>query len=866
MPSLRDDAIVGRLVRVSGIVQAVGFRPFVYRLAREMGLDGRVRNTAGRVEIEVAGTPAELERFAARIREEAPPRARVESVVAEPLAADAIPDAGSGFRILESIAEASTERLFPPDIATCDDCLRELFDPADRRYRYPFINCTNCGPRATIIDDLPYDRPRTSMRDFPLCPACEVEYRDPANRRFHAEPVACHVCGPRLAWRRVRDAAPEAFAEDALRAAAAELLAGRIVAVKGLGGYHLACDATDDAAVRRLRDRKRRWAKPFAVMVRDLAAAHGLAQIDEDEAALLTSPARPIVLVERVPDQATVGLARSVVNGDRRVGLFLPYTPLHHLLLQAVGRPIVLTSGNLSDEPLATDDDEALERLGGIADAFLQHDRRIRARYDDSVTRVVAGRESMIRRGRGHAPDPLDLPVPVPEPLLAAGAELKHTFTIASGSRAYVAPHTGDLEDMRTFRAFEGNLAHLRRLLDLDPRLVAHDLHPAYLSTQFAVRHFPAERRLAVQHHHAHVASAAAEAGITGPCIGVAYDGLGMGDDGTFWGGELLLFDLAGYRRLARFARAPMPGGAWAVRRPYRMALGYLFGMEQYRGDMRPESATIPVESSAAFLARLDPREVDVVRTQVARGLNAPLASSAGRLFDAVSSLLGIRDVAEYEAQAAIELEMRATPTDPLAPAARLADSRCLDDGKTAGPAPAGAAADPDAGDCGARGAREVATAADAVVDRAAGGDGPADATWALPYRLFRRDDLLVYDPAPTLAALLAAQSRGAPASVLAARFEETVAEVTRELCDVARRETGVRSVCLSGGVFQNHWLASALLARLAGDGFEVFVNRLVPVNDGGISYGQAAVAATRLAGATAGGAPAGFGPASRAR
>ncbi len=823
MAGVRAGAREGRAVRVSGIVQAVGFRPFVYRLAREMALDGVVRNAAGRVEIEVGGAPSDLDRFADRLRSDAPPRARVESVVSAPLDEDLVPEPGSGFRILESVAAASAERLFPPDIATCDECLRELFDPADRRYRYPFINCTNCGPRATIIDDLPYDRPRTSMRDFPLCPACEAEYRDPADRRFHAEPVACPVCGPRLRYLRPGDAAPIAEAEGALQAALADLTAGSIVAVKGLGGYHLACDATNDDAVRRLRDRKRRWAKPFAVMARDLEprpragdrrrrggrAAH--VPRAADRARRTARHGRP------APRPDGVRLAPSVVNGDRRVGLFLPYTPLHHLLLAGLGRPIVLTSGNLSDEPLATDDDEALERLGGIADAFLQHDRRILARYDDSVTRVVGGRESVIRRGRGYAPDPLDLPVALPEPLLATGAELKHTFTLASGTRAYVSPHTGDLEDMRTFRAFEGNLAHLRRLLDLDPRLVAHDLHPAYLSTQFAARHFPAERRIAVQHHHAHVASCAAEAGITGAYIGVAYDGLGMGDDGTFWGGEVLLADLAGYRRFARFALAPMPGGAMAVRKPYRMALGYLFGLEDDGGDMRPaptdpSSDAVP-DGAAAFLARLDPREVGIVRAQVARGLNAPLASSAGRLFDAVSSILGIRDVAEYEAQAAIELEMLAVATDPEAA-------------------------------CSAPGA--LAVEAEAGRREAAGPTAP------LPYRITRRSGLLVYDPAPTLAAITQAQSTAVGPAVLAARFQETIAEVTRELCAAARESSGLRQVCLSGGVFQNRWLATALLARLAADGFETFINHQVPVNDGGISYGQAAVAAARLAGGPA--------------
>ena len=436
-----------------------------------------------------------------------------------------------------------------------------MFDPADRRYRYPFTNCTNCGPRATIIDDLPYDRARTSMREFPLCAACEAEYRDPANRRFHAEPVACPDCGPRLSYRRPGDAAPAAHREEALTAAIADLRAGRIVAVKGLGGYHLACDATDPAAVARLRDRKHRWAKAFAVMVRDLAAGawprRDVARRGVARVACSTDRARGEAERQRPPAASPV-LADGVVNAepsraaalDRRVGMFLPYTPLHHLLLEGVGRPIVLTSGNLSDEPLATDDAEALERLAGIADSFLQHDREIRARYDDSVTRVVDGRESLIRRGRGYAPEPLDLPVATPATLLAVGAELKHTFTLARGGRAHVAPHTGDLEDLLTHRAFETNLAHLKRLLDIEPEYVVHDLHPGYLSTQYAMSRFPESRRIAVQHHHAHVASAAAEAGLGGAArrstgdggstaaefIGVAFDGLGMGDDGTFLG------------------------------------------------------------------------------------------------------------------------------------------------------------------------------------------------------------------------------------------------------------------------------------------------------------------------------------------
>jgi hydrogenase maturation protein HypF len=786
-----DAVRLGRSVAVEGVVQGVGFRPFVWRLARELGLDGRVWNAAGRVEVEVAGEEAAVRTFATRLRVDAPPRARVERVEVRPLDGP-LPSRGSGFVIVESVAAPSVERLFPPDIATCDDCLRELFDPADRRYRYPFTNCTNCGPRATIIEDLPYDRDRTSMREFPLCEACSAEYRDPADRRFHAEPVACPECGPRLSYRRTGDPAPVETAEAALRAATAAILDGRIVAIKGLGGYQLACDATDAAAVARLRDRKRRWAKPFAVMVRDLAAARRLARLSAAEASLLTSPARPIVLAplraaSRAPDvAATPVLAPGVVSGNRRVGLFLPYTPLHHLLLDAIGGPIVLTSGNLSDEPIVTDDEEALIRLGAIADAFLQHDRRILARYDDSVTRITGrgplARESIVRRARGYAPESVALPLAIPDGdvVLACGAELKHTFTIASRGRAHVAPHIGDLEDLLTHRAFEQNLAHLARLLDLEPAWAAHDLHPAYLSTQYAAAHFPADRRLGIQHHHAHVASCAAEHGIIDPFIGVAYDGLGMGDDGTFWGGEILVADLRGYRRVGRFGSAPMPGGALAVRKPYRMALGYLLGAER-DGTATDAAWAARVEDLAgpAFLDRLDPREVSVVRVQLARELNAPRATSAGRLFDAAASLLGLRDVAEFEAQAAIDLEMAAI-----------------------------------------------------------GNDRP------LPYGVAIRDGLLVYDPRPTLSALLEGVADGSDRGRLAARFQSTIAEVTRELCREVAASTGLRTVCLSGGVFQNQWLTTTLLRALSGDGLEVHVNERVPVNDGGISYGQAAVAA----------------------
>jgi hydrogenase maturation protein HypF len=832
----------GLRIVVDGVVQGVGFRPFVWRTATALGLVGSVRNVDGRVEIEAVGPEDALAELTARLTSHAPARARVDRVRTEPLVAGRPVTSGFTVEISGHGPDEAPERLFPPDLATCDACLAEVRDPTDRRFGYPFTNCTDCGPRATIIDDLPYDRGSTTMRAFPLCAACAAEYADPADRRFHAEPIACPDCGPRLAYRRTgppaareqatRDpsaapedgtgSAPSAWADDALAAAAADLLAGRVVAVKGLGGYHLACDATDEAAVARLRERKRRWSKPFAVLVAGVADAERLAHVGDAERALLTGPEHPIVLLRaRTAPPSDTGhavrtvssaaaepgrraLAPSVCAGAPEVGVLLPYTPLHHLLAQAVGRPLVLTSGNLADEPLATDDTDALARLTGVADGFLTHDREIRARYDDSVARVVAGRTTLLRRGRGHAPQSLRLPVPAARPLLAVGAELKHTFTLARGVHAHVAPHNGDLEDLRTHDAFTAGLAHLTRLVGVEPEVVAHDLHPEYLSTKYAVAHFPADRRIAVQHHHAHVASCAAEHGVTGTFLGVAYDGLGMGDDGTLWGGEVLVADLASYRRFARFGRAPLPGGALAVRRPYRMALGYLLGAERVGPSRSPvapgrlgggtgaDALDVPRELVDAFAARLDPREVTVVRTQVARGLNAPHASSAGRLFDAVASLLGLRDVAEHEAQAAVDLEHAA---------------------------------------------------------------GTRTAT-ALPYRLTDVDGLLVYDPRPTLTALLDRTHAGDDPGDLAAAFHETVVEVTREVLAAARARTGVGVVCLSGGVLQNLRLATSLLTRLTGDGFEVHLNEQVPCNDGGISYGQAAVAAARTGPAPAPTAP----------
>ncbi|MEU8277229.1 carbamoyltransferase HypF [Microbispora bryophytorum] len=756
-------------VEVRGVVQGVGFRPFVYRLATHLGLRGDVRNAGGHVTITVAGASSQLEAFVTGLRAGKPEAAVVGDVAVTPVHGLTAP---AGFRVLESVGAAAHHREIPPDLRTCVDCVRELFDPVDRRHRYPFITCTACGPRATIIETLPYDRMRTTMRHFPMCAGCAREYRDPADRRFHAEPIACPECGPRLRWGPVTG-------EKALRCAVAVISAGGVAAVKGLGGYQLVCDATREGAVTRVREVKGRPAKPLAVMVPGLDWARRLARLTPQDERLLNGTAAPIVLAP--------ALGSCVANGVRGglpdIGLFLPYTPLHHLLLATLGGPLVVTSANLADSPMLTDDDEAIAVLGPLTDGVLTHDRVILNRYDDSVSRVVAGRTTLIRRARGHAPGALPLPVAAAEPLLALGAQLKSTFTLASGNLAVLGPHIGDLEDAETLAAFETALARLETVHDIRPRHVAHDLHPAYLSTTLArtiARRLPGGRRLAVQHHHAHIAAVAAEHGLTGPVLGVAYDGLGLGDDGTFWGGELLLAGYCGYRRLGRFSRAPMPGGAAAVRRPVRMALGYLFGAERFGAgaDALPELAD-------GLMRRVPPREAELTLRMIDRGVNSPTMSSAGRLFDAVAALLSLCDVNRFEGEAAMRLEQAAAThpgTEPLA------------------------------------------------------------------WRVERREGLWVYDTATTLHDLLTALADGEPVGRVAAAFHATIAAVTVLLCERAAQETGVSVVCLSGGVFQNRLLTAELLGRLEQAGFDAHIGERVPVNDGGISYGQAVVGAARLA------------------
>jgi hydrogenase maturation protein HypF len=642
---------IRRRYTVSGLVQGVGFRPFAYVTAAELALAGSVGNTVDGVVVEVEGDPDAVAEYGRRLREDAPPLAMVTSVQATDLPVEG----GTGFTIAASGGDGPARTLASPDVAICADCLRELRDPADRRYRHPFITCTNCGPRFTIITRLPYDRDATTMAGFAMCPACRTEYEDPADRRFHAQPIACPDCGPRLDLR-TGDGAT-AHGEDALRAARELLAAGRIVAVKGLGGYHLACDARNAGAVAELRRRKRRGGKPFAVMVADLDAARRLVTLTPGEAELLTGIRRPIVLLPRRTG-AGDGVADAVAPDNPDLGLMLPYTPLHVLLFGLPGDPpgpdaLVMTSGNLSGEPIVTDDAEALSRLAPLADAWLRHDRGIRVPCDDSVSRHVAGAELPIRRSRGYAPLPLALPFEVP-PVLAAGADLKNTCALGSGRYAWVSQHVGDMDDISTLDALTRTQRHLSELTGVRPEVLVADRHPGYRSGDWARGHADGRPVRLVQHHHAHIAAVMAEhgIGIDEQVIGVAFDGTGYGDDGAVWGGEVLIADYKSYRRAAHLGYVPLAGGDASVLRPYRMALSHL------------RAAGLAWHPELPAVAACPPAERDVLAHQLATGFGCVPTSSMGRLFDAVSSLAGVRHLAEYEAEAAIVLEGRARGAD----------------------------------------------------------------------------------------------------------------------------------------------------------------------------------------------------------
>jgi hydrogenase maturation protein HypF len=627
-----------RHITVEGIVQGVGFRPFVYGLAVKNGLAGFVLNDTAGVTIELEGEPPALESFLTHLRDQPPPLARIESVDYR-----IIPSRGeSAFNIVGSQGDEERSALISPDTPTCDDCLRELFDPSDRRYRYPFINCTNCGPRFTIITDVPYDRERTTMAGFKMCNHCESEFHNPADRRFHAQPNACPQCGPRV--RLLDSQGHEILEGDPISRAARLLRRGVVFAVKGLGGYHLACNAFDHDAVRRLRARKHREDKPFAVMAPDLRAVRQLCFVAEEDETLLRSRERPIVLLCKLEN---IQIAEAVAPAHRHLGLMMPYTPLHHLLLLDADVPLVMTSGNLSEEPIAYKDDDALRRLGKVAEYFLVHDREIHMRCDDSVTRTIEGRELLIRRSRGYAPQPISMAVPFVQPVLACGAHLKNTFCLGKERHAFMSHHIGDLENYETLDSFAKGIEHFKNLFAVEPAVIAHDLHPEYLSTKYALK-CEGMVKIGVQHHHAHIASCMAEHGLAGPVIGVAFDGLGYGRDGTIWGGEFLVGTLSGYERRAHLRYVPLAGGDRAIREPWRMAVSYV----------RDALGTDPISLGLPDWNAIPEKKIKIVTSMMERGLNTVQSSSCGRLFDAVASIMGLRHEVNYEGQAAIELEM----------------------------------------------------------------------------------------------------------------------------------------------------------------------------------------------------------------
>ncbi len=768
-------------ITVRGIVQGVGFRPFVHRLATQEGLVGIVVNTGAGVIIEVQGTPAALGRFNRRLRDEAPPLASILAVTSVLLPVADI----TGFTIDASRPQSGATTAVPPDVAMCDDCRREIRDRRDRRFGYAFTNCTNCGPRWTLIEKLPYDRPYTSMKRFPMCDACRAEYEDPADRRFHAQPNACAACGPRL-WLRWADGDPD-VTDQPLAAAAAALAAGWIVAIRGLGGFHLAVRADDDVAVARLRMRKHRAAKPLALMVTDVEAARVLAEVTIDEEAALLSAAAPIVLLRRRKDG--VPLAASVAPGHQRVGVMLASTPLHLLLFDRARElgveALVMTSGNAADEPVCIGNDEALERLHGIADAWLLHDREIVRRADDSVLQVFDGTHLMVRRSRGFAPSPIPVEVPVTGPILAVGGDLKSTVCLLKDGWAFLSPHIGDLEDLRTRDFFHETVNGLSALLDGEPVAIAHDQHPGYAGAGWA-RDEARRRNLAaygVQHHHAHLVAVAAEHGLRGPCLGVIMDGTGYGDDGTIWGGELLLGDAYGYTRVGCFEPFPLPGGDAAIRAPWRSAVSCL------------RAAGLADGGADALIARwpfLADRPVAPLLEMLERDVSCPPTSSCGRLFDAVAALAGVRSEVAYEAQAALELmalvDAEAVAAAPVLPGVLDDLRRRKSDGAT---------------------------------------------------------PLLL----PTFAIIRAVAARlqaGDNAAMISASFHRTLINL---LAEAAAGLAGGAPIVLGGGVFLNELLTGGLVARLQADGHTVYRPQRVSPGDGGIALGQAVIAAHRLAG-----------------
>jgi hydrogenase maturation protein HypF len=756
------------LISVFGVVQGVGFRPFVYQLARKHRLNGWVCNTSENVKIEVEGDAGSIERFCEELRYNAPPLARIESFSLT----SSTPHLYSTFEIRNSIEEEDKYQLISPDIATCNACVQEVFNEKDRRYRYPFTNCTNCGPRFTIIEDIPYDRCKTTMRHFTMCPSCQREYEDPLDRRFHAQPNACPVCGPKLEL--VGQDGETLNVPDVIAAAVELIRKGNIVAIKGLGGFLLACDATSEKAVILLRKRKHRPSKPFAVMVAGIDEARQHCDISEMEEKVLVSPQSPIVLMPWKQDST---ICQAVAPEMKYLGLMLPYTPLHHIFLREAGLPLVMTSGNLSEEPIARDNDEALRRLSGIADYFLIHNRDIYARYDDSVVQVERNELQIIRRARGYAPFPVRLAFNNGQ-VFGCGADEKNTFCFTRDGYAFISQHTGDMENMETVEHYTDTISLYKRLFRLEPEVIAHDLHPAFFSTRAALEllNVSGEKKVVpVQHHYAHIVSCMVDNGVEHPVIGVALDGTGYGDDGHIWGSEFMVADYKQYSRMGHLEYLPLPGGDTAIRRPYRIAIGYLMALQGERS----------LDSGLPFLSGIDGVEIELIKKQVRSGINVPLTSSMGRLFDAVSAMTGVRNMIDYEAQAAIGLEMKAYENDSVS------------------------------------------------IER-------------YPYVITEDDGMFIVRLKGLIESVVDDLYRGTVQSKIAALFHNTVAGIIHDMSLMMAEKTGIRHVALSGGTFQNRLLLRTVVPLLESSGLTVFTHKQVPCNDGGISLGQAVAGSFR--------------------
>ncbi|MBL7175046.1 MAG: carbamoyltransferase HypF [Desulfobacteraceae bacterium] len=746
-------------IGIQGTVQGIGFRPFVYNLAHEKKLRGYVSNTSIGVDIEVEGESTQLDFFIEAIKSNRLPLAHIAKIQMTAVA----PQKNEGFVIKESESHVNKITSIPPDICICEDCLKEMQNPGDRRYRYPFINCTNCGPRYTIIEDVPYDRPYTSMRKFTMCGDCLKEYMDPSNRRFHAQPNACPVCGPGVT---LYDSSQNALkGNDPISSAIDLLKRGHIIAVKGLGGFHLAVDAEDNRAVMQLRARKQREEKPLALMAYNMDRIRRFAHVNPEEEVLLRSSSRPIVILKkRIPNS----ISPEISPNNQYFGVMLPYTPLHYLLLDSDISALVMTSGNVGKEPISIDNGDAFLRLGNIADFFLVHDRDIYLRTDDSIARSNDNQARIIRRARGYAPSPVYLKKDFPQ-ILACGAETANTVCLTKGNQAIMSQHIGDLTNLESLNAFEQTISHLKRIFDIEPILVAHDLHPDYLSTQYALKETKG-KKVGVQHHHSHIVSCMAEHGIEKPVIGLAFDGTGYGTDGRIWGGEVLLARVDRFDRLAHFGYIPMPGGNAAIEEPWRMAVSYLY----HAFDETFWNLKLPL------FEHIEKGKIRFILEMIKKGVNCPETSSLGRLFDGISSILGIRQKVSYEGQAAVELEMAITASEET----------------------------------------------------------------PYPYEYIKERKVYLISTSPIIKAIVHDMQRGKSVGNIGLRFHLTLIRLFSDLCMVLREETGCNRVVLSGGVFQNAHLSSGLGKTLKENGFDIFAHAKVPTNDGGISLGQAAIAA----------------------